>query len=59
MFTVPLKPSRLATVMVELPLTLVFTISAVGPAATVKSWTVYWTVAERETARLVPVMVTV
>lgn len=37
MFTVPLKPSRLATVMVELPLTPVFTISAVAPAVTVKS----------------------
>lgn len=59
MLTVPLNPSRLATVIVELPLTPVFTISAVAPAVTVKSWTVYWTVVERERARLVPVIVTV
>ena len=38
--TVPLKPFRLATVMVEFPLTPAFTISAVVPTVTVKSWTV-------------------
>ena len=40
MLTVPLKPFRLATVMVEFPLTPAFTINAVAPAVTVKSWTV-------------------
>jgi hypothetical protein len=40
MLTVPLKPFRLETVMVEFPLTPAFTISAVVPAVTVKSWTV-------------------
>jgi len=40
MLTVPAKPSRLATVRVEFPLRPVFTINAVVPAVTVKSWTV-------------------
>ena len=40
MLTVPLNPFRLATVIVEFPLTAVVTISALVPAVTVKSWTV-------------------
>jgi len=40
MLTVPLKPFRLAMVIVEFPLTPVFTISAVVPAVRVKSWIV-------------------
>lgn len=44
--TTPLNPWRAVTVMVEVPATPALTVTAVGAAVTVKSWTAYVTVAE-------------
>jgi hypothetical protein len=37
--TIPLKPLRAVTVMVEVPATPAFTVTVVGLADMVKSWT--------------------
>jgi hypothetical protein len=39
MFTIPLKPLRAVTVMVEVPGAPAFTVIVVGLAEMVKSWT--------------------
>jgi hypothetical protein len=39
MFTIPLKPLRAVTVMVEIPATPALTVTVVGLAEVVKSWT--------------------
>jgi hypothetical protein len=57
--TVPVKPFSGATVTVDEPATPALTVSAVGAAVTVKSWTLVVTVAEWESVPLVPVTVTV
>jgi hypothetical protein len=44
--TTPEKPWRAVIVIVEVPATPALTVTAVGLAAMVKSWTVYVTVAE-------------
>ena len=43
--TIPLKPLTEATVIVDMPAVPVFTVTVVGLAVTVKSWTWYVTVA--------------
>ena len=57
--TSPLKPCRAFIEMVELPETPAETVTVVGLADIVKSWTVYVTVAECNRLPLVPVIVTV
>ncbi len=57
--TWPLKPLTAATVMVDIPAWLTFTLTLVGLALIVKSWTVKETVAVCERLPLVPVTVTV
>ena len=44
--TTPAKPFRPVTVIVEVPAALTFTLTLVGLAAIVKSWTTYVTVTE-------------
>jgi len=44
--TTPAKPLRPVTVIVEVPAALTLTLTLVGLAVMVKSWTVYVTVAE-------------
>jgi hypothetical protein len=56
--TVPLKPFCAATVIVEVPAALTFTVTLVGLALTVKSVTVKVTVTECDRLPLVPVTVT-
>lgn len=56
--TTPLKLWIGAIVMVDVPAAPVFIVTLVGLAATVKSWTVYNTVAEWDRLLLVPVIVT-
>ena len=58
-FTTPANPSSAVTVIVEVPKTPARTVTLVGPAAIVKSWTVKVTVAECERLPLVPVTFTV
>jgi hypothetical protein len=55
--TVPVKPLTGATVTVEVPATPPLTVTLVGLAVTVKSWTRYVTVAECDRVPLVPVTV--
>ncbi len=57
--TVPVKPFTGATVIVEMPVDPVLTVTVVGLAVTVKSLTVKVTVAVRVSDPLVPVTVTV
>lgn len=57
--TVPVNPWSELTVIVEAPETPARTVTVVGLAETVKSWTVNATVAECESELLVPVTVTV
>ena len=57
--TVPVNPFTGATVIVEVPATPALTVRLVGAAITVKSWTVYVTIAEWDRGPLVPVTVTV
>jgi len=57
--TIPLKPLRAVTVMVEVPATLAFTVTVVGLADMVKSWTRYVTVVDATFAPLEPFTVTV
>ena len=56
--TVPLKPLRPVTVIVEVPAELTFTVTDVGLALIVKSWTTNVTVTEWDIDPLVPVTVT-
>jgi hypothetical protein len=55
--TVPAKPFNGATVMVELAVTPALTVTLVGLAVTVKSWTWYVTVTEWDSVPLVPLTV--
>ncbi len=55
--TVPLKPFTGATVIVELPVSLEFTVTVVGLAVIVKSWVRYVTAATWDRLPLVPVTV--
>ncbi len=57
--TTPLKPWRAVIVTVEVAAVPAFTVTLLGLAAIVKSWTVKATVAECERLPLVPVTVTV
>jgi hypothetical protein len=57
--TSPLKLCSAFIVMVELPETPAETVTVVGLADIVKSWTVYVTVAECDRLPFVPVIVTV
>jgi len=57
--TTPENPWSAVTVMVDVPAVPAFTVTAVGLAAIVKSWTVKVTVAEWDSVPLVPVTVTV
>ncbi len=57
--TTPLNPWRAVTVIAEVAAVPAFTVTLVGLAAIVKSWTVKATVAERVRLPLVPVTVTV
>ncbi len=57
--TVPVKPFTGATVIIEAPEAPAMTVTLVGLAVTVKSWTVTVTVAVRERPALAPVTVTV
>ncbi len=57
--TVPVKPFRGATVIVEAAAAPAKAVTLVGLAATVKSWMVMVTVAVWDRAPLVPVTVTV
>jgi hypothetical protein len=57
--TNPLKPCWAVIVIVEVPEAFAETVTLVGLAVIVKSWTVYVTVAERARLPLVPVTVTV
>ena len=57
--TVPLKPCRAVTVIVDVPAVPATTVTLVGLAAIVKSWTVKVTAAECDSVPLVPVTVTV
>jgi len=57
--TIPLKPFSPVIVIVEVPAAPVFTLTDVGLAAIVKSWTVNVTVAVWGVEPLVPVTVTV
>ena len=57
--TILLKPWRAVTVIVEVAAVPAFTVTLVGLAEIVKSWTVKATVAECERLPLVPVTVTV
>ena len=56
--TMPAKPFKPVTVTVEVPGALTFTVTDVGLAVIVKSWTMKVTVAECEIVPLVPVTVT-
>ena len=56
--TVPAKPFRPVTVIVEVPAELTFTVTDVGLALIVKSWTLNVTVATWEFDPLVPVTTT-
>ena len=56
--TVPLKPLRPVTVIVEVPAELTFTVTDVGLALIVKSWTRNVTVTAWDVDPLVPVTVT-
>ena len=57
--TIPLKPCRPVTVIVDVPEAPARIVTVVGLAAIVKSWTVKFTVAECDSPLLVPVTVTV
>lgn len=57
--TVPVKPETLVTVIVDVPALPALTVTLVGLAVTVKSWTVKTIVAVLERDPLVPVTVTV
>jgi len=57
--TTPLKLWSAVIVIVEVPEVPAFTVTGVGLADIVKSWTVYVTVAERDRLLLEPVTVTV
>jgi hypothetical protein len=57
--TTPLKPSRAVTVTEEVPAVPALTVTLVGLATIVKSWTVKFTVVEWNRLPLVPVTVTV
>lgn len=57
--TAPAKLSRLVTVIVETPEVPALTVTLVGLAVTVKSWTLYAIVALWDRLPLVPVTVTV
>ncbi len=57
--TIPVKPLTLVAVMVEVPVWPTVTVTAVGLAVRVKSWTVKVTVAVLVREPLVPVTVTV
>ena len=57
--TVPVNPSSGATVIVEVLATPALTVTPVGAAVTVKSCTVYVTLAEWDIVPLAPVNVTV
>src|SRR6266550_1714869 len=57
--TTPANPLTAVMVIVEVPAWLTLTVTLVGLAAIVKSWTVKATVAECERLPLVPVTVTV
>ncbi len=57
--TVPAKPLRLVTVIVEVAAEPASAAMLVGLAVTVKSWTVNVTVAVRDSPLLVPATVTV
>ena len=57
--TTPANPCKPVTVIVEVPAAPAFTVTLVGLAEIVKSWTVYVTVVELDgTPLLVPVTVT-
>lgn len=57
--TVPVNPFTEVTVIVEVPVAPALTVTDVGLAVTVKSWTVTVTVAVRVKPALVPLTVTV
>jgi len=57
--TIPLKPLRAVTVMVEVPATPAFAVTVVGLAEMVKSWTRKMTVVDAVLLPLVPFTVTV
>ena len=59
MFTIPLKPLRAATLIVEVPATPALIVTVVGLAEIVKSWTLYVTVVDATFAPLEPFTVTV
>lgn len=57
-FTAPLKPSRLVTVRVEMPVDPALTVTVLGLPVSAKSCVVYATFVECESEPLVPVTVT-
>ncbi len=56
--TVPVKPSKADTTIVDVPVLPALAVTLVGSAEVAKSWTVYTTAAAWSNGRLVPVTVT-